>query len=174
MRSYSTKTSAGTEEPQSEEERALVRLEKYAEGMESFEMPRAAAADHQPEAPLLIVCYAIIHEITSYLARHGDDGAPAYLSVFMNSEAPEDSDLDRARRSVGALTKKIVALFKSVSSSSPLRAEHSAIFALSAALENLCISCDALDLGWRDFWSRAQPMVLELGAKLQEAGFGPE
>lgn len=92
----------------------------------------------------------------------------------MNSEAPEDSDLDRARRSVAMLTEKIVNLLKSMSSSSPIRAEHPAIFALSAALENLCISCEALDLGWRDFWSRAQPVVLELGTKLREAGFGPD
>lgn len=80
MRSYSTKTNTEPEEPQSEDERALAHLEKYAEGMESFELPRTAA-NHQPEAATLIVCYSIIHEITRFLARHGDDGAPAYLSV---------------------------------------------------------------------------------------------
>ncbi|KAJ7775685.1 hypothetical protein DFH07DRAFT_952076 [Mycena maculata] len=117
---------------------------------------------------LLRVSYAIIYEITRYLARHGDD-SDGYL-VFMNSDAPEDSNLALARKSIFRLTEILVAYLSAVSPSSPLRQAHSGIFDLLGALEPLYIIYDESE--WRFFWSRAQPVILELGVQLDQAGFG--
>ncbi|KAF7354628.1 hypothetical protein MSAN_01376300 [Mycena sanguinolenta] len=66
--------------PQTDDDRALALLEGISQQILSYTLP----AD---ESDRLRISYSLIYEMTRYLARHGDDSA-AYLSVFMNSEAP--------------------------------------------------------------------------------------
>ncbi|KAJ7983145.1 hypothetical protein DFH06DRAFT_716181 [Mycena polygramma] len=165
--SYSTLTpeDKAAPKPQSEEDRALAFLTGFRE--------QACAITPGDEAACLRVSYSVIYEITRYLARHGDE-SEAYLSVFMNSEAPSNSNIDVARKSVFQLTEYIRGLFSSVSSSSSLRQEHRGIFDLIGALEPLLMVYDGEGdtREWTAFWSRTQPILLELGVQLDKAGFG--
>ncbi|KAJ6579620.1 hypothetical protein DFH09DRAFT_1147078 [Mycena vulgaris] len=170
--SYST-TSPGTGDepersPNVDDKEALARLETFAANIKT--VPPLPNAESR-----LLIGYAFIYEITRYLARHGDD-SEAYLSVFMNSEAPDNSDLRRARKSVFLLTESVVTFLSSVSLSSPLREEHSGIFDLLGALQPLCMmyDVDSDTRAWREFWNRAQPVILELGVQLDQAGFGAD
>ncbi|KAJ6506414.1 hypothetical protein C8R47DRAFT_1102082 [Mycena vitilis] len=165
--SYSTLTAedkAGPM-PQSEEDRALAFLTSFRE--------QACAITPGDEAACLRVSYSVIYEITRYLARHGDE-SETYLSVFMNSEAPPNSNIDVARKNVFKLTEYIRGLFSFVSSSSSFRGEHRGIFDLVGALEPLLMVYDGEGdtREWTAFWSRAQPILLELGVQLDQAGFG--
>lgn len=92
----------------------------------------------------------------------------------MNSEAPPNSNIDRARKSVFRLTEFLVSVLSSVSSSSPLRVAHPAIFDLVGALEPslMVYGGEGGTQEWTKFWSRAQPIALELGLQLDQAGFG--
>ncbi|KAJ7916286.1 hypothetical protein B0H13DRAFT_2323560 [Mycena leptocephala] len=150
----------------SDEDQALAVLEGFSEGISSV-IPSTQ------EVHCLLLSYTIIYEITCYLARHGDD-SEAYLSVFMNSEAPPNSNIDRARKSVFRLTEFLVSVLSSVSSSSPLRVAHPAIFNLVGALEPslMVYGGEGGTQEWTKFWSRAQPIALELGLQLDQAGFG--
>ncbi|KAJ7499858.1 hypothetical protein FB451DRAFT_46799 [Mycena latifolia] len=168
--SYSTIPQKG-EELESDDKQALARFEEFTK-----QIPYLTPAD-DITAPhfYLTASYALIYEITRYLARHGDD-SEAYLSVFASSEAPQNSDLDRARKCVFRLTETVSTFISTVPQSSPLRAKHAAIFDLLGALEPLYMiySEDSDIQAWRDFWSRAQPVILELGVQLDKAGFGGE
>ncbi|KAJ7235294.1 hypothetical protein B0H12DRAFT_1141796 [Mycena haematopus] len=111
--------------------------------------------------------------MTRYLARHGDDSA-AYLSVFMNSEAPSGSDISRARECVFLITKYVLAALSKLPSSSPYRAAHPAIFDLVGALEPpfMVYDGEGTTQEWTAFWSRVQPITLVLAMQLDQAGFG--
>ncbi|KAF7324443.1 hypothetical protein MVEN_02642100 [Mycena venus] len=163
--SYSTLSQE--EKVQTDDDRALAILEGVTEQV----LSRRPADD----VSCLRLSYSLIYEMTRYLARHDDDSA-AYLSVFMNSEAPPGSDIDRARKSVFKLTKFIVDNLTSVPLSSPHRVAHSAVFDLVSALEPSFMVYDGEDDAreWTKFWSRVQPIILELAVQLDQAGFGAE
>ncbi|KAJ7196981.1 hypothetical protein GGX14DRAFT_671460 [Mycena pura] len=165
---------AAEDEPQAgqaqgKEEQALARLEAFHDAMHGMAPGDAAGC--------LRISYAIIYEIITYVARHGDDSA-AYLSVFMNSEAPADSTIGRARKSVFCLARLVVSVLSSVPASSPLWIRNQQIFALLGALEHGLMVYDGPDTGdtqqWTQFWDRTQPILLELGSQLDQAGFGAE
>ncbi|KAJ7683555.1 hypothetical protein B0H17DRAFT_1181586 [Mycena rosella] len=159
-----------SEGPPNNDKQALARLEEFNEQIHVLRAAEGAEPHYY-----LLASHTIISEVTSYLARHGD-GSEAYLSIFMNSNAPRGSDLLRARRCVFNLTETAVAFISLVPRSSPLRAEHTAIFDLNGALEPLYMlyNEDIDTRQWREFWNRAQPVILELWAELHKAGFGPE
>ncbi|KAF8173881.1 hypothetical protein K438DRAFT_1850200 [Mycena galopus ATCC 62051] len=161
--SYSTSQEEQVPNPQTDDERALGLLEGISQRILSF----------MPGDDCLRLSYSLIYEMTHYLARHGDDSA-AYLSVFMNSEAPPGSDIDRARKAVFQITQYVVVVLSSVSSGSQLRVAHSEIFAIVGALEPAFMVYDGEGdtQEWTKFWSRVQPIILELAMQLDQAGFG--
>ncbi|KAJ7740577.1 hypothetical protein B0H16DRAFT_1464809 [Mycena metata] len=142
-----------------EEEDALALLETFSADVSSL----GPAPD---ERSCLQASYTIIYEIMRYLARHGE-GSEAYLSIFMNSEAPENSNIGRARKSVFQLTKHLVRMLSSVGS---LRTSQPVILGLVGALEPYITVYDGEGdaQGWKNFWSQTQPVLLELGAQLSE------
>ncbi|KAJ6544318.1 hypothetical protein B0H19DRAFT_1170336 [Mycena capillaripes] len=151
-----------------DEDRALLFLEGFSNHIRAFTPAE--------EVTCLRVSYTIIYEIMRYLARHGDD-SEAYLSVFMNSEAPPNSNIDRARKSVFRLTKFLVSsLLSPIPQSSSLRVAHSATFDLLGALEpSFMIYGGEGDVKeWTKFWARTQPILLELATQLDQAGFGAD
>ncbi|KAK7053735.1 hypothetical protein R3P38DRAFT_2501309 [Favolaschia claudopus] len=164
---YSTVGNGPTSEhsEQSKDDRALAILEGIAE--------QTSASVPPEERSCLILSHALIYETTQYLARHGDDSA-AYLSVFMNTATPSGSHLDRSRKCVFQLTNTVVRYLSSVPASSPLRTKHSGIFDLLGALQAPFMVYDGEGDAqeWTQFWSRTQPIILELGAQLDQAGFG--
>ncbi|KAJ7039409.1 hypothetical protein C8F04DRAFT_1086658 [Mycena alexandri] len=155
--SYSTEETIP--KPENEEEDALALLETFSADVSSL----GPAPD---EKSCLQVSYTIIYEVMRYLARHGE-GSESYLSIFMNSEAPENSNIGRARKSIFQLTKHLVRLLSSVSS---LRVSQPVILGLVGALEPYITVYDGEGdaQGWKTFWSQAQPVLLELGAQLSE------
>jgi hypothetical protein len=93
----------------------------------------------------------------------------------------------------------IVRDLASVPLNSPLRTKHSDLFAMFGALQPIydVYTATGADVGatsadtevqddkdrarflgqlraWTEFWSRAQPVLLALGMKLDEGGFGEE
>ncbi|KAJ6615473.1 hypothetical protein B0H10DRAFT_1949845 [Mycena sp. CBHHK59/15] len=115
--------------------------------------------------------YALIYEIIKYLARNGLE-PEQYLLLFMNSA---EDQMYPARRTVSAMVDGIVMNLSSVKLSSPLRTAHPMIFHLLGALEPLCAAFpDPYDdiQDWMRYWSRAQPIILELATLLDQAGFG--
>ncbi|KAJ7165642.1 hypothetical protein C8R43DRAFT_987182 [Mycena crocata] len=163
---YSTVPDRQDEQParSPSEEEALAALEEVAKNTSII-----AVADAENN---LRLSYATIYEIINYLTRN-EDGTGTYLSVFTNSETSSNSNLYRSRSAVFKLTKTVVARLSSISESSPLR-KHSGIFDLLGALEPLFLVYDDSHniQEWRDFWGRAQPVLLSLAAQLDEAGFG--
>ncbi|KAJ6473159.1 hypothetical protein C8R45DRAFT_407918 [Mycena sanguinolenta] len=154
------------QDPQTDDERSLALLERISEQI-------LASTPPNDESDRLRISYSLIYEITRYLARHGDDSA-AYLSVFMNSEAPPGSDIARARKCVFQLTEYVVRALSTIPSTSSHRTAHSAIFDLVGALEPSFMTYDG-ESGtreWTTFWSRVQPITLELALQLDQAGFG--
>ncbi|KAJ7813888.1 hypothetical protein B0H14DRAFT_2851867 [Mycena olivaceomarginata] len=173
-RPYSKTPSQNAEEPDStdpeplqtadSEAQALARLEGFADRIDKF-IPGE-------DNGRLRVSYALIYEILQYLCRHGE-GSETYLTVFMNHDAEEGSNLYRARKSVRRLTEIVVKYLSAVGPS--LREKHSAVFNLFGALEPLCMF-QAADTPqeWKSFWGRAQPILVELGVELDKAGFGAD
>lgn len=64
----------------------------------------------------------------------------------------------------------------SIPENSPLRQEHAELFEISGALQPLhdvyLANGDPDAQEWIDFWSRAEPVLIALGEKLSESGFG--
>lgn len=97
----------------------------------------------------------------------------------MNSKATANSNIGRARKSVFGLARLVVSTLSSVPASSPLWTRNPQIFALLGALEpTFMVYDEGPDAGdthqWTQFWNRTQPILLELGSQLDQAGFGAE
>ncbi|KAJ7618548.1 hypothetical protein FB45DRAFT_1007333 [Roridomyces roridus] len=168
LRGYSTAPSEAAidaSEPSQDAEQAVAALVDFLEKARSINPP--------DDAGRLIISYAIIYEIIRFLARHGE-GSEAYLAVFMNSEASEESIFQRARNTILQGTQLLVSRFSGVPATSPLRNAHPQLFGLFGALEVLLMAHEVEPQPWRDFWGRAQPLLLDLAAQLDEAGFGAD
>lgn len=100
-----------------------------------------------------------------------------WIQDFEKGDVEEGSDIARARSAITALTRTIVRDLLSISQSSDLRSQHAEVFAVFGALlplHDVHIS-DGEALGqpaWSEFWSKAQLIILTLGTKLDEAGYG--
>lgn len=72
------------------------------------------------------------------------------------------------------ITRAVVRDISSIPVSSPLRTEQTEVFNIFGALQALhdMYLMDGEVDNWGEFWSRAQPVVLSLGMKLDEVGFG--
>ncbi|KAF5376905.1 hypothetical protein D9615_007354 [Tricholomella constricta] len=135
-------------------------------------------------ASRLKVAYTLLFQIVLYLSRPGE--SEQLLLAFATAPAPPDSEIGRARTAVGAIIKAAVHQLSSVPVSSPLRREQAEVFALFGALQVIhdmyLVDDEATAAGagagpggleaWSAFWARTQPVVLELGMKLDEKGFG--
>ncbi|KAJ7166041.1 hypothetical protein C8R46DRAFT_1096939, partial [Mycena filopes] len=163
-RLYSTEEPTLPKPPQESEEDAITHLEKFATDVSVLVL----AGEAPDEQSCLHASYAVVYEIMRYLARHGDDGAEAYLSIFMNSEAPAHSPMARARTSIFQLTEHLVSILSSVPA---LRVSQPVLTGLLGALEPCVVvfrESDQDTRAWTAFWSRAQPILLELGGQLRE------
>lgn len=89
---------------------------------------------------------------------------------------PPESEIGRARVAVPIILRAAVHHMSTVPLNSPLRREHPDIFNIFGALQaihDMYLTGTISDLEtWTTFWSRVQPVVIELGMKLDEAGFG--
>ncbi|KAG5640482.1 hypothetical protein DXG03_008341, partial [Asterophora parasitica] len=145
----------------------------------------------------LQVAYTLLFQIVLYLTRPGETeqflvvsccffSFPALsinqiifgiLQAFHTAPAPDDSEIGRARKAIGTILKAAVAQISSVPVNSPLRTDHTEVFDIFGALQVIhdtyLVDDEIVDLkAWSEFWGRTQPVVLELGMKLDEKGFG--
>ncbi|KAG6840477.1 hypothetical protein C0991_006460 [Blastosporella zonata] len=96
--------------------------------------------------------------------------------AFETAPAPAQSEIGRARVAVPVILRATVHHLSTVPLNSPIRTEHPDIFDIFGALQaihDMYLTEKIPDLEtWTSFWARAQPVVLELGMKLDEKGFG--
>ncbi|KAF8060662.1 hypothetical protein FPV67DRAFT_302071 [Lyophyllum atratum] len=123
----------------------------------------------------LKLAYALLFQIVLYLTRPAE--AEQFIVAFGTAPASSDSEIGRARASVGVIIKAAVHQMSSVPANSPVRSDQADVFDIFGALHAIhdmyLTDSDISDLEtWSDFWMRAQPVVLELGMKLDEKGFG--
>ena len=100
------------------------------------------------------------------------------IQAFGSAIVPPDSEIARARKAVLAITRAVVNDISAVPLNSPLRTDNVEIFSIFGALQTLhdAYVVNGTEEGvldnWGEFWSRAEPVVLSLGTKLDEDGFG--
>ncbi|KAL0948581.1 hypothetical protein HGRIS_011140 [Hohenbuehelia grisea] len=125
---------------------------------------------------------ALIMQVVFFL--HQRPEAMTYLEAFEKADASPESEISRARHVVITYTRCIVRNLTSITDEN-FRAEHAGCLAVFGALVP-AHDMYLLDLEkdensgryvvpietWTPFWQRALPVLLELGIKLEEAGFG--
>lgn len=75
-----------------------------------------------------------------------------------------------------SIARAVVHQISSIPINSPLRTEKHEIFDIFGALQamhDMYLMDDIADFKhWAEFWSRSQPVLFELGIKLDEKGYG--
>jgi len=135
--------------------------------------------DTRPPEEKMKRAYSRIFQIVMYLGRPQDD-AEQFLDDFEKATAEAGSDLARSRKAITILLGTIVRDMSSIPLSSPLRTKHQGIFDIFGALVPAYDMSGALQEdgealavpAWAEYWSRVQPVLLTLGMKLDEEGFG--
>jgi len=175
--------------------------ETYLKLLESAASAPQAALEHTQHDKLsqeerMKRAFNHIFVIIMYLGRPQDEeAASVFLDTFEKAPASPGSDLSRARKATTYLISMVVRDLASIPFTSILRADHADLFAIFGALEPLydaynatadtdasadpeINSEDSVRLeqlrAWSGFWSRTQPILLALGMKLDENGFGHE
>ncbi|KAF7976525.1 hypothetical protein HWV62_6349 [Athelia sp. TMB] len=124
--------------------------------------------------------YSRIFQIFMYLGRpQTEELAAQALDDFEKAPLVEGSHVARARAAITTLVGTIVRDMDSIPISSKLRIEHRELFDIFGALLPMH---DALNLeehgiaqpAWAEFWSKAQYVLITLGQKLDECGYGLE
>ncbi|KAG5634049.1 hypothetical protein H0H81_003617 [Sphagnurus paluster] len=174
-RFYTTRTLPSDEDPKSvegetnvptEEKKWISILENTVSAPWLFSLP----PDHEQR---LKIAYTLLFQIVLYLTRPAE--AEQFLTAFATAPAPSESEIGRARKAVGTIIKASVNQMSSIPLNSSVRA-HNEIFDIFGALQaihDMYLGEEISTLEtWSEFWSRAQPVVLELGMKLDEKGFG--
>ncbi|KAF7978055.1 hypothetical protein HWV62_1685 [Athelia sp. TMB] len=124
--------------------------------------------------------YSRIFQIFMYLGRpQTEELAAQALDDFEKAPLVEGSHVARARAAIATLVGTIVRDMDSIPISSKLRIEHRELFDIFGALLPMH---DALNLeehgiaqpAWAEFWSKAQYVLITLGQKLDECGYGLE
>lgn len=97
--------------------------------------------------------------------------------AFQTASVDETNDIAKARDAITILIRTIVRDLTSIPLNSELRTKHAEIFAIFGALVPLhdAFIADGNAPGqpeWSEFWSKTQLILLELGAKLDQAGYG--
>jgi len=133
---------------------------------------RATAEDRLKRA------YSRIYQIFMYLGRpQVEEVAAQTLDDFEKAPLVEGSHVARARAAISVLVGTVVRDIDSIPISSNLRVEHRELFDIFGALLPLH---DILKMehhgiaqpAWADFWSRGQYVLITLGQKLDECGYG--
>ncbi|KAF8955341.1 hypothetical protein BDZ97DRAFT_1858331, partial [Flammula alnicola] len=132
------------------------------------------APDHEDR---LRSAYILFFQVILTLSRPQDqEEAIQFMFAFDNVPVPPTSEIGRARRAVAIITRTIVNQISSIPLSSPVREKHPDIFNVHGALVPLSdvhlAEPDGAVEDWKEFWARAQPVLLGLGEKLDEAGYG--
>ncbi|KAG6812704.1 hypothetical protein H0H92_001207 [Tricholoma furcatifolium] len=124
----------------------------------------------------LFLAYTLLFQIVLYLSRPAEEGGEQFLTAFSTAPASPESEIGRARVAVPTILRATVHQLSTVPLNSPTRTTHSDIFDIFGALQSIhdmYLMDDIPDLQtWTAFWSRAQPVVIDLGMKLDEKGFG--
>ena len=105
--------------------------------------------------------------------------------AFTSAVVPPSSEIGRARRAVANITRAVVHDISSIPLSSPLREEQAEFFGVFDAmrllndmyLENMKKGEGEGEVDsqeWYEFWTRAEPVLLELAEMLDKNGFGLE
>lgn len=141
------------------------------------------------------IAYLYLLQVIMYLGRPqaSEEAAAQYLSAFDSLPAPPNTPIGRARTCTSICTSAIIHVLSSTPPSSPLRTEHPQIFEIVGALEplrdrflvervrpvgNEGNKTKGWEVGleevqdWKEFWGRAMPVLMELGIRLDDAGFG--
>ncbi|KAF7331453.1 hypothetical protein MKEN_00024000 [Mycena kentingensis (nom. inval.)] len=164
---YSTTAPDATPSPKDlSDEEALARIDQVPSMGDVFrQVPKK-------DLSRITSAYLLICEVMLYLARPGEN-APAYLSMFTNAAVPPDSEIGRARKALFDITKLATELLSAVPDSAALKNEYAPVFGLSGALDACFLAYEGPgkhgdeDLQeWTKFWSRAQPIVLEMAVML--------
>ncbi|KAG6919354.1 hypothetical protein DXG01_006902 [Tephrocybe rancida] len=122
----------------------------------------------------LVLAYTLLFQIVLYLSR--PEGGEQFLTAFGTAAASPTSEIGRARVAVPVILRAAVHHMSTVPQNAPVRTEHSDIFDIFGAMQtihDMYLTESIPDLEtWTAFWSRVQPVVIELGMKLDEKGFG--
>jgi hypothetical protein len=143
--------------------------------------------------------YTLMYQIVLYLGRPQEEGkaeqflvvsqSSPYLSLvlhllyqaFESAIVPANSEIGRARKATVTIMRAVVQKISSVPISSSLRTEEADIFNIFGALQalhDMHLVNGGSEAGevesWSEFWSRTQPVMLALGMKLDEEGYGFE
>ncbi|KAG6874516.1 hypothetical protein C0995_010427 [Termitomyces sp. Mi166 len=122
----------------------------------------------------LMLAYTLLFQVVLYLSR--PEGGEQFLTAFGTAPAPPESEIGRARAAVPVILRATVHHLSTIPLNSPLRRDHSDIFDIFGALQaihDVYLTDKISDLEtWTTFWSRVQPVIIELGMKLDEKGFG--
>ncbi|KAF8878401.1 hypothetical protein BD779DRAFT_1554448 [Infundibulicybe gibba] len=156
---------------------APIPPEKWIEVLEKTASAPWLGALPPDHADRLRRAYTFLFQIVIYLGRPQEqEQGEQYLVAFESAPAPPESEIGRARKAVAALTRAIVQDISSIPLGSPLRTQHTGVFDIFGALQVLhdvhLTDPDGEVADWRTFWGRAQPIILDLGMQLDEAGFG--
>ncbi|KNZ80229.1 hypothetical protein J132_06655 [Termitomyces sp. J132] len=120
----------------------------------------------------MMLAYILLFQIILYISR--PKGGEQFLIASVHS--PTESEIGRARIAVPVILRAVVHNMSTVPLDSPLRREHSDIFGIFGALQaihDMYLTDTISDLQtWTTFWSRVQPVVIELVTTLDEKGFG--
>ncbi|KAJ8453684.1 hypothetical protein ONZ45_g19611 [Pleurotus djamor] len=154
--------------------------ERWIEALET--VANAEWLTHRPLDPSdrMRRAYALLMQVILYLHRPQPE-VEQYLVDFMQAEVTPESEIHRARKATTSIARVVLQDLASVPSN-PLHADNPQVFAILGALMPLHdVYLDGLkekegiilDLPeWTEFWEKAQPILLELALKLDEAGFG--
>jgi len=173
-RSYTTQTQNPDEAQPEAEAKSEPPSEEWISILENTtSAPWLFSVSPDPKQRLKLA-YTLLFQIVLYLTRPAE--AEQFIVAFSTAPASPESEIGRARAAVGVIIRAAVRQLESVPLNSPIRVEQADIYDLFGALQVLHDTYLFEDISpletWSQFWARAQPVVLELGIKLDEKGFG--
>ncbi|KII87331.1 hypothetical protein PLICRDRAFT_55297 [Plicaturopsis crispa FD-325 SS-3] len=122
--------------------------------------------------------YQSLFQVFMYLARPQDNPEQS-ITDFINGAAEPGTEVDRARKAIVVMGARAFRDVLSVPSDSPLRTNHPDVFKMSEMLhgiyqKHIIDSVVPKVPEWVTFWIEAQAVMLHLGEKLGNEGFGLE
>ncbi|KAG6836237.1 hypothetical protein H0H93_009929 [Arthromyces matolae] len=121
----------------------------------------------------LTFAYTLLFQIVLYLWRPEGE---QFLTAFATAPASTESEIGRARKAIPVILRAAVHQMSSLPLTSPIRTEHPDLFDVFGALQTIhdtYLKDDIVDIEtWSEFWSRTQPVIVDLGTKLNDKGFG--
>ncbi|KAH0589564.1 hypothetical protein H2248_005300 [Termitomyces sp. 'cryptogamus'] len=175
-RSFTTPSNSCMAQPSEPEEAALENEERWISILENTtSAPWLFSSKPGPKEKMMLA-YILLFQIILYISRPKGGEQFLIASAFGTAPAPTESEIGRARIAVPVILRAVVHNMSTVPLDSPLRREHSDIFGIFGALQaihDMYLTDTISDLQtWTTFWSRVQPVVIELVTTLDEKGFG--